>query len=256
MPEPPRRSVWAALALVTAGALALRLPYLGNQSLWYDETFTRTIAAAPSVTRLWHEVKATEGTPPPLPRRAAGRGRRALDPLLRRVRGGRRGRPPPLAAPGGAPAHARLERRRCGARRTAHPCALGADRCPHRLHRVARAGRPDRAGGSPAGHGAQRAARLARGHRPRPGGRRAGGRAAYGPPFGAARGHRAARRDHDRTAAAPVADRHRGPAAGAQHADRLALPGGARRSGPPPPARAAARPLRRRGRGRGRVGGK
>src|SRR5438105_3275976 len=64
MPEPPRRSVWAALALVTAGALALRLPYLGNQSLWYDETFTRTIAAAPSVTRLWHEVKATEGTPP------------------------------------------------------------------------------------------------------------------------------------------------------------------------------------------------
>ena len=64
MPEPPRRSVWAALALVTAGALALRLPYLGTQSLWYDETFTRTIAAAPSVTRLWHEVKATEGTPP------------------------------------------------------------------------------------------------------------------------------------------------------------------------------------------------
>src|SRR5205823_13735381 len=64
MPEPPRRSAWAALALVTAGALALRLPYLGNQSLWYDESFTRTIAAAPSLTRLWHEVKATEGTPP------------------------------------------------------------------------------------------------------------------------------------------------------------------------------------------------
>src|SRR5205823_12295152 len=64
MPEPPRRSGWAALALVTAGALALRLPYLGNQSLWYDETFTRTIAAAPSITRLWHEVKATDGTPP------------------------------------------------------------------------------------------------------------------------------------------------------------------------------------------------
>jgi dolichyl-phosphate-mannose-protein mannosyltransferase len=64
MPDPPRRSVWAALALVTAGALALRLPYLGNQSLWYDESFTRTIAAAPSITRLWHEIKATEGTPP------------------------------------------------------------------------------------------------------------------------------------------------------------------------------------------------
>src|SRR5437763_3297510 len=64
MHDPPRRSVWAALALVTGAALALRLPYLGNQSLWYDETFTRTIAAAPSITRLWHEVKATEGTPP------------------------------------------------------------------------------------------------------------------------------------------------------------------------------------------------
>src|SRR5436853_2991117 len=64
MHDPPRRSVWAALALVTAGALALRLPYLGNQTLWYDETFTRTIAVAPSITRLWHEVKATEGTPP------------------------------------------------------------------------------------------------------------------------------------------------------------------------------------------------
>ena len=64
MHDPPRRSVWAALALVTAGALALRLPYLGNQSLWYDETFTRTITVAPSITRLWHEVKASEGTPP------------------------------------------------------------------------------------------------------------------------------------------------------------------------------------------------
>src|SRR5256714_2093447 len=64
MPDVPRRSTWAALALVTGAALALRLPYLGNQSLWYDETFTRTIAAAPSLTRLWHEVKATEGTPP------------------------------------------------------------------------------------------------------------------------------------------------------------------------------------------------
>src|SRR5437763_11813001 len=64
MPGPPRRATWAALALVTGAALALRLPYVGNQSLWYDETFTRTIAAAPSITRLWHEVKATEGTPP------------------------------------------------------------------------------------------------------------------------------------------------------------------------------------------------
>src|SRR5205807_3463374 len=64
MPDAPGRSTWAALALVTGAALALRLPYLGNQSLWYDETFTRTIAAAPSITRLWHEVKATEGTPP------------------------------------------------------------------------------------------------------------------------------------------------------------------------------------------------
>jgi 4-amino-4-deoxy-L-arabinose transferase-like glycosyltransferase len=56
--------VWAALAAVTVAAVALRFPYLGNQSLWYDETFTRSIAAAPSLDSLWYRVKLTEGTPP------------------------------------------------------------------------------------------------------------------------------------------------------------------------------------------------
>src|SRR2546423_2092555 len=64
MPEPPRRSVWATLALVTAAAAALRLPYLGNQSLWYDETFTRAIVTMPQLADVWHGVKSTEGTPP------------------------------------------------------------------------------------------------------------------------------------------------------------------------------------------------
>ncbi|HKP90314.1 MAG TPA: glycosyltransferase family 39 protein [Thermoleophilaceae bacterium] len=64
MGAPSRRPLWAALAAVTVAALALRLPYLGNQSLWYDETFTRYIAMAPSLDSLWFRVKLTEGTPP------------------------------------------------------------------------------------------------------------------------------------------------------------------------------------------------
>lgn len=60
----PARRVWAALAAVTVGAIVLRLPYLGNQSLWYDETFTRSIVTAPSIDSLWFRVKLTEGTPP------------------------------------------------------------------------------------------------------------------------------------------------------------------------------------------------
>ena len=64
MREPWPRVTWAALAVVTAAAVALRLPYLGNQSLWYDETFTRAIVTAPSIADVWHGVKATEGSPP------------------------------------------------------------------------------------------------------------------------------------------------------------------------------------------------
>src|SRR5438552_2252008 len=64
MPDPPRRSAWAALAVVTAAALALRLPYLGNQSLWYDEVFTRSLVRMSSIGDVWHGVTATEATPP------------------------------------------------------------------------------------------------------------------------------------------------------------------------------------------------
>src|SRR2546428_5469798 len=64
MPRAPRRVTWALLALATAAAFALRIPYLGTQSLWYDETFTRAIASSPSIGDVWHGVKATEGTPP------------------------------------------------------------------------------------------------------------------------------------------------------------------------------------------------
>jgi mannosyltransferase len=56
------------LALALAGAVvvaaALRFPFLGNQSLWYDETFTREIATASSLGDVWHGVKSTEATPP------------------------------------------------------------------------------------------------------------------------------------------------------------------------------------------------
>jgi mannosyltransferase len=64
MPDSSRRVPWAALALVTVAAAALRIPFLGNQSLWYDETFTRAIATMPSLGDVWHGVKASEGTPP------------------------------------------------------------------------------------------------------------------------------------------------------------------------------------------------
>jgi uncharacterized membrane protein len=63
VPAPSRR-LWAAVAGVTLAAIALRFPYLGNQSLWYDETFTRSIVTAPSLDSLWFRVKLTEGTPP------------------------------------------------------------------------------------------------------------------------------------------------------------------------------------------------
>jgi mannosyltransferase len=62
--QPSPRATWAALAVVTVAAAALRLPYLGNQSLWYDETFTHAIVTAPSIGDVWHVVKRTEGTPP------------------------------------------------------------------------------------------------------------------------------------------------------------------------------------------------
>jgi 4-amino-4-deoxy-L-arabinose transferase-like glycosyltransferase len=62
--RPAPRWVWPALAAATAAAVALRFPYLGAQSLWYDEVFTRAIVRAPGIADVWHGVRATEGTPP------------------------------------------------------------------------------------------------------------------------------------------------------------------------------------------------
>ena len=52
------------LAAATAAGAALRLPFLDLQSLWYDETFTLTVAEQDSVGALWDQVRATESTPP------------------------------------------------------------------------------------------------------------------------------------------------------------------------------------------------
>ena len=40
------------------------MPYLGNQSLWYDETFTNAIVHVPALHDVWTAVRSTEGTPP------------------------------------------------------------------------------------------------------------------------------------------------------------------------------------------------
>jgi 4-amino-4-deoxy-L-arabinose transferase-like glycosyltransferase len=50
-------------ALTVLGA-ALRLPFLGLQSLWYDETFTLAIVEQDSLGQLWDQVRLTESTPP------------------------------------------------------------------------------------------------------------------------------------------------------------------------------------------------
>lgn len=58
-----RRLAAASLALATAVAAALRLPFLGTQSLWFDETYTAHVVAS-SLGALWDRVGATESTPP------------------------------------------------------------------------------------------------------------------------------------------------------------------------------------------------
>src|SRR5438309_854974 len=58
------RLTWAWIAGAVAVAAAMRLPFLGHQSLNYDETFTRAIVSTPAVEGVWHGVKTTEATPP------------------------------------------------------------------------------------------------------------------------------------------------------------------------------------------------
>ena len=59
-----RRLIWACLAVATVLAAALRLPFLGHQSLWFDETYTRAILAEHTLGGLWRHIRATESTPP------------------------------------------------------------------------------------------------------------------------------------------------------------------------------------------------
>jgi mannosyltransferase len=59
-----RRTVCLLLAGATLAAAALRLPFLGHQSLWLDEIFTREIVREASLSNLWNHVEATESTPP------------------------------------------------------------------------------------------------------------------------------------------------------------------------------------------------
>jgi mannosyltransferase len=47
-----------------AVAAALRLPFLGTQSLWFDETYTVHVVQAGSLGELWHRIGASESTPP------------------------------------------------------------------------------------------------------------------------------------------------------------------------------------------------
>jgi uncharacterized membrane protein len=56
--------VWLVLAVATAVAAGLRLPFLDRQSLWFDEIFTRQILSESSLSGLWHHVYTTESTPP------------------------------------------------------------------------------------------------------------------------------------------------------------------------------------------------
>lgn len=62
--EPRRATIWTCLAGATALAIALRWPFLGNQSLGYEEAYTASIVAHPSVGGVWRAVEATESTPP------------------------------------------------------------------------------------------------------------------------------------------------------------------------------------------------
>jgi 4-amino-4-deoxy-L-arabinose transferase-like glycosyltransferase len=65
-PAPPLSAprLWALVLTATLVALVLRVVFLGTQSLGYEEVFTRTIVAQPSLSAVWHGVRATESTPP------------------------------------------------------------------------------------------------------------------------------------------------------------------------------------------------
>jgi mannosyltransferase len=61
---PTARRIWLALAALTLVGAGLRLPFLGLQSLWYDETFTLAVVEQDSLSAVWERVRETESTPP------------------------------------------------------------------------------------------------------------------------------------------------------------------------------------------------
>jgi mannosyltransferase len=58
------RRTWLLLGALTLGGAALRLPFLGLQSLWYDETFTLAVVKQHTLGALWDQVRLSESTPP------------------------------------------------------------------------------------------------------------------------------------------------------------------------------------------------
>lgn len=58
------RRTWLVLGALTALGAALRLPFLGLQSLWYDETFTLAVVEQDTLGKLWDQLRLTESTPP------------------------------------------------------------------------------------------------------------------------------------------------------------------------------------------------
>lgn len=63
-PRMSSAAAWSIVMAATIVAAMLRLPFLGHQSLWLDEVFTREILGESSLSGLWHHVQQTESTPP------------------------------------------------------------------------------------------------------------------------------------------------------------------------------------------------
>jgi 4-amino-4-deoxy-L-arabinose transferase-like glycosyltransferase len=55
---------WAGVAAATVLAIVLRGAFVGDQSLGYEEVFTASVTGHPTLSGLWHALRATESTPP------------------------------------------------------------------------------------------------------------------------------------------------------------------------------------------------
>jgi hypothetical protein len=59
-----RLPIGPLVAVATAAATMLRLPFLGSQGFWLDEIHTATVVSADGPTMLWERIGASESTPP------------------------------------------------------------------------------------------------------------------------------------------------------------------------------------------------